>query len=871
MTTRFLLLWWILLECFTSLNAQDYIPVASAQGIYQQYSGGEYGGGVSFVDWNRDGWDDITFCENSGIVKLYVNQEGTFVNVPFPYVYQTESKMATWVDFDNDGDRDLFVTRKWNSPLLFRNDNGVSFVNVSASAGFYQGTNWMSYGHSWGDYDRDGYLDVYICNYNGIGFNFPTETNHLYHNNGDGTFTDVTTATGTGNGSLFTFQATWIDVDHDLWPDLFLATDRTCTSCYNYLYHNNGDGTFTDISVSANLDDIFFSMNASGGDYDNDGDLDIYVTNNLSGNKLYKNLGNNTFIENAAAAGVSVYQHTWAAHFFDYDNDSWQDLHVCSSIFGVVSSQNKLFKNMGNGSFENVTVAAGMEGDVGNSHSSALGDFNNDGKYDILIGKDAPTYWSQLWQNVVPNGYKYLKVQLSGTLSNIDGVGAWITCYAGGNSYVRFTTCGEGYLSQNSTSKIFGLGGIEVVDSLVVEWPSGFIDAWYGIESNQSLTLTEGGSVDVNIAYTGSPEFCEGQSIVLDAGDFETYLWNDSDTSRYRTITANGLYYATVTNSFGMVFQSDSVVVTVYPNPSITEDITHVDCYGDCSGSVELLNTSGSQISSLLWNGAPTESLSVQNLCGNETYNYSIVDVHGCQATGEIFIQQPGSPLEFSIDQGEILCHGDLAAIDCEVIGGSPPYTWNSGGTGNYPGGNYVFSVSDSHGCVSETAVNLVEPAYLYVTLSTQDASLAFGPGTAWVEVEGGTPPYSFLWSTGATDSIITSLSQGLFSVLVKDFHECSHESFFSILYNNVGENVNASPGIYPNPAQLFICIDGVVTASQGSSLEYEIFNRIGARVASGMLNSSVIDIASLAEGHYLFCIKSEEQVFIPIPFIKIP
>ncbi|MEL6142823.1 MAG: CRTAC1 family protein, partial [Bacteroidota bacterium] len=391
-----------------------------------------------------------------------------------------------WLDYDNDGDKDLYISAYNNGGnRLYQNQGGFSFLDVTATA-FGSATNVDAYGSVWADFNKDGWLDLYICLYD------VTTTNLLFQSNGDGTFSNVTSGNTANDGDKPSFDAFFTDYNADGWPDLYVVNDK-----YGYtngLYRNNGDGSFSDVSAISNANVSIDAMNAGGADYDNDGLLDLYVTNSPEGNVLLKNMGNGSFSDVTVAAGVGFYRIGWAANFFDFDNDMDKDLYVSCLSFGNAANPNALYINQGNGSFtEPLYNTGGLGGiDYGNSYSNAIGDINNDGQLDIAVSQSDPHPFL-LWRNDEVNASNWIKVNLLGTTSNADGIGSWIEVWTNGQKQVHYTHCSMGYLGQNSSNYHFGLGSNTTVDSLIIRWPSGIVDRLTNISNlNQVISVVEG-------------------------------------------------------------------------------------------------------------------------------------------------------------------------------------------------------------------------------------------------------------------------------------------------------------------------------------------------------------------------------------------
>lgn len=502
------------------------------------------GGGVAVLDYDGDAWLDIflvsgaTFeeLENPGATlphrnKLFRNNhDGTFADV-------TEAAgLGCWgwgmgaaaADYDNDGHTDLYVTYYGRNVLHHNNGNGT-FTDVTEKARVSAG-GWST-GAAWGDYDRDGYLDLYVaryidfhraevpakgqsgvCQYKGVPVQcgprgLKTTPHILYHNNGDGTFADVTKkALGLDPPQYYGFTPLWVDLDNDTWPDLYVADDGTP----NLLHRNRGDGTFEEIAAMAgcayNKDGREqSSMGADFGDYNHDGLLDLFVTNfSDDHNTLYRNLGRGNFsdvTEEAKLSTVSWNNVSWGTKFFDYDLDGWPDLFIANGHVYVEADRwnmdtgykqhPQVLRNQRDGTFKDVTAELGkdlLQKRLG--RGIALGDLNNDGGIDIVINNldDTPS----LYHCPAPPNGQWLLVHLQGTKSNRDGLGARIKLRAGGMVQVQEVRQSGGFLASNDVRARFGLGSSTVVDELEIDWPSGLIQKFKDVKSRQIVRIREG-------------------------------------------------------------------------------------------------------------------------------------------------------------------------------------------------------------------------------------------------------------------------------------------------------------------------------------------------------------------------------------------
>ncbi len=463
------------------LVSQPFSNVAANNGVTMSYGGGDWGGGISLVDFNGDGLDDLTLASQLGDpIYFFINNGDGFTQITPPVNCLCQSKQVLWADYDNDGDKDLFITCFNDENLLFRNEGNLNMIDVTADAGIIQQQD-PSYGASWGDYNRDGLIDLYVCNYT---YNNVNHIDQLYQNDGDGTFTNVTTSSGISVPVNFSFQSIFFDHNHDLWPDIYVAVDMAFN---NILMENTGDGsTFQDISISSGAGVVVDAMNSGAGDYDNDGDLDLYITNNVfdPGNVLLRNDGG-SYTNEAFACRVDYYRISWGANFCDFNNDTYLDLYVSS--MGAGFSNNALFINDEGCPF---TLYDGpYSGDSFTSFSNVVGDFNADGKMDIVVSQASPENFLLLENNSPANNY--LKIRLQGVDSNLDGINSWIEVYKDGNQYSRYTQAGEAFMGQNSSTYHFGMADYSTADSVVIRWTSGWVDRLENVATNQTLFVTE--------------------------------------------------------------------------------------------------------------------------------------------------------------------------------------------------------------------------------------------------------------------------------------------------------------------------------------------------------------------------------------------
>ena len=496
------------------------------------------GSGVGWIDYDQDGLMDLFFVQSARAdwykpsrplrSALYHNNgDGTFTDVTDKAGVGAEDFYGQGVavgDFDNDGYPDLLVTG-YGHAILFHNNANGTFTDVTAKAGVADEGNWST-SAGWFDYDKDGYLDLLICNYiqwtpktnlwcgeHRAGYraychpdNYRGERLKLYHNNHDGTFTDVSDPSGVGKPEAKGMGVVLADMNNDGWPDIAIAND----TWPNFLFLNNHDGTFRDISftsgVAASEDGKYEAgMGIDAADVDGDGWPDIYVTHlDFELNRLYHNNHDESFDDATFSSGLgnkATLLSGVSAKLFDYDNDGWIDIFQANGSMldninlyhnEVTWKEPKLmFRNLGNGKFDKVSDQLGpdfMKPTVG--RGVAVADFDNDGDLDVAISNSND--FPQLLRNDGGNANHWLEVMLEGTKSNRDGRGAALKLMSEGFVEYRQAEGGMSYMSAHDPRIHFGLGRRKTVSSLEITWPSGKVDKLANVPADQIITVKEG-------------------------------------------------------------------------------------------------------------------------------------------------------------------------------------------------------------------------------------------------------------------------------------------------------------------------------------------------------------------------------------------
>ena len=472
-----------------------------------QHTGGYLGAGVSFTDFTGDYIDDLTFADHQGELKFFAGAEdGTgFTPVQFDLpAYPQEAKMVLWADIDNDGDQDLFVTYRLAPNKMFLRDADGGLTDVSLSCGISQASR-KSYGACFGDYNADGFLDLFVCNYISSFDEYPF--NELYENDGDGTFTETTMEQEMDELGIQSFQGQWVDFNDDGLLDLHVVRDRTIYENYYFQQQPSGSALpFIENAGETGLDIAINCMSTSVADYDGDLDSDVYLTafaedmNWLMINDGSGNFGIDDEEGDVPMSQVQVDAICWAGNWLDVDNNGWEDLHVANgySVFTNYPQVLDIYNNEPDALFYNMegefTEAdeAQFQTESTLSFATAVGDYNRDGFPDLV--SHAVGEYAQVLRGT-PNTNHWVKILLEGTTSNRDGIGAKIIVNSdSGQSQLRMTYAGENYLGQNSRWEAFGLGDATGISSVEVQWPSGTTTTHLEIVSDQHWLLTEDGS-----------------------------------------------------------------------------------------------------------------------------------------------------------------------------------------------------------------------------------------------------------------------------------------------------------------------------------------------------------------------------------------
>ncbi|TML01299.1 MAG: CRTAC1 family protein [Actinobacteria bacterium] len=464
---------------------------------------GAWAAGAAWGDVDGDGDLDLYVPRGTDPAQLWINDgAGHFTEEAVARGVDDHGASglgAVFADYDNDGDQDLYVANDGPN-RLYQNDGTGHFSDVAESAGVVSLTDDVS--ATWGDYDNDGYLDLYVVSNSPCLPPLFYEQDHLFHNEGDGTFTDQTSLLPAASTFGAGFQAAWFDYDGDGDQDLYLANDRWGPSPdANHLWRNDGpglDGTwrFADVSTDSRTGYFINSMGIAVGDFNRDLNLDFAISN-IKGNLLARNEGGGSFTEVASTAGVErpfqradLHSITWGLAFADLNLDGWEDLLVAAGALTDRQNQpNEVFTAAGDGTFLDLSALSGAD-DPGSGRGVAIADYDRDGRLDAYVVNRLGS--PILYRNATSTSGHWLEVDLTGTNSNRDGCGARLFLTAGGARQLREVFCGSVGLSSGSdTVAPFGLGAAGRVDRLVIEWPSGQRQVLRNLAANRLIAVVE--------------------------------------------------------------------------------------------------------------------------------------------------------------------------------------------------------------------------------------------------------------------------------------------------------------------------------------------------------------------------------------------
>lgn len=789
--------------------------------------GSLFGCGISTVDFNGDGWDDVTVAGANGIVKLYTGGESGF-SLYHELDLLAEAKALLWVDIENDGDLDLFAGAAGVGVYLFVQQSNGTLIEEGVERGFPLASGWNNRGISARDFNRDGFLDIYIASYHD-----PWEQvkyqNKLFQNSGTGYFEEVTLMTFVGDGFRNSFQGAWFDFDGNGFDDLWVINDRD--DYPNSLYTNFGDGPFVDQSESSGANIAISAMSATLFDPDNDGDWDQYVTNIEAYPNAFMLNNDGVFQDVAESAGVASTQYGWGTCAIDVDGDRWDDMMVATYRFpNSLPHDNHLYMNDGTGLvFEEATEQWPNE----QFQLYCLGrlDLDQDRVPDIVGHGNAQA--PQVLRLTNEDDNMRLTVDLVGTISNTRGIGALIQVHADGLTQMSQVSAGEDFMTQHNYTQFFGLGTTALIDSLVVSWPSGERDVLFDVESNSALLIVENvGNTGLEPIDSDCPWQQSSWTVPFDPS-ITNMTWNGVPVNSSVVVadapgewTLEAVWWGT-----GYTW-SQTVEWAPEVAPEIALEVTPPSCFGD-SGLVSW-NLPDSSMVTL--DGVLTSPLIEDLPIGAGEFVLNMGLSNGCGVDTVFSVASPAE-LYAEVDLVPPPCAGDFGAAEIASGGGTGILALDVGGadlTALSPG-VVPFSITDEQGCILMDSLVIVSPDSLF-----GDFVFNYLGSSDSVQVEtvvsGGTPPYSWNWN-GPLDENGLALAPVNLGWYVQDSNGCLDLGALFIGLNPL----SSAPDLNVKAPWNCFRMEGALQWSgpEGQHLDVSVFDLSGKLVLEGINVSS--------------------------------
>ena len=801
-----------------------------------------YGNGISVFDYDNDNIDNITVAyPYIGISGFHVSQE-ELVNdffIPLPL----NIKQLIWADFNNDGDKELFVTTYGGGLFLYDYFNGemiqVSDAFSSIISGFH-------YGASAADYDNDGDLDLFVTQYWNYNFGAPLP-NLLFRNEGNFVFTEVGASLGVNAATNNSFQSVWVDFNRDGWQDLYVINDHNIP---NLFYQNNSGLSFTEISQQNNTNIAMSCMSNSISDYNRDGFFDIFITDGLTP-VLLEGDSIGEYSQVAFDVGFNNLQTGWGALWIDDDHDGWDDIHICQGGTVLEPMPNQYFKNIEG----NFTLSNSFDSYLKASFVNAKGDFDGDCSPDFVVMNAAPISYD-IWKGTIVEN-NYIKLELEGTISNKDAAGAIVEVYTDSKLSMKAVLFGDNYISQSSNLLLFGLGNSENIDSIAIYWPLGLVERYFNVEPNHFYHAIEGSNelVDLN-AITFNINICPSNEeyYVRPDSTWIQWQWSSGEFNNSQVVNSDTLITAEAWNNQGQVFtlkfnvnfSPNFPIVSIenYPclnqesllriesndswNVILNETYLTNDSLSLASGSYSLLFTNGLGCSQdTIFNieiqdslnvsvntivacpdSLTTYSIEIQNeqlsnctLEGLENFNgqilpgiypFIITNNVGCQFADTLEILGRVIP-HFSL-LNDTVCSPVFTSSDLEIID-LDGFEWTFD---NYTATSqpdlFSFEFSDSLGCpisftehvyvADEFTANVAEDVYDNYSILTVNPS-------------GGIPPYSIIWEDLIESNSFEASSNTTVSYYIEDSIGCYVEGEFTSSSTNLVDFNFLAQGVF--------------------------------------------------------------------------
>ncbi len=699
---------------------QTFSDISSQLGFtFTQTAALNFGNGMSFFDFNEDGWDDLTFPTDVDSIFMFENVNGIYEKVQPSLYAPGEVRQISWVDYDNNGSLDLFISFHTIGIRLFENNGNFQFTDITSLAGL-DVSQFDAYGFSFSDPDADGDLDVYVCVYESVGFTTNPTPNRYFENQGNGTFIENAVLYGIDNGLKTSFMPAWFDVNNDDLLDLHVINDRHPFA--DELYMNQGNNIYLPQATNYSIDnDGHFPMSLSVADFDNDGYQDIFKSDEADGvfwngtplnYKLYKNNSGTAFSEVSIPMNLTTQSFAWGGLWVDYNNDSYEDLYIATGHTSYTMNpvtNSILYTNQQGTGFINSTSS--ISGNINKtSYCPVKGDINNDGFYDIAV----------LNQNDEPNVLlndgntnNYLRISLQGTVSNRLAIGSLIKVYANNTCQTQTVFCGSGLCGQNSQHKIFGVGDASVVDSVIVTFPSGIKVKKENLPINQDYLISEQTIIQLDLQTNqGTNDFCTGDTIDIGIPNLYEYSWNTGDTTDIIPVTTTGNYSFSAKNITGdTIYISTDLYLTFHDGIPHQTVVTDVACGDIISGAAQVIPTNSNVVAGINWSNGGTGDF--QDNLTQGAYNYILTSIHGCLDSGTVHVNEnPMFTTQYFTTPTTDL---DGGTIQFFHWGGTPPFQYLLNGNSvdslinNLTPGLYEIEIIDALGCLDTVQFEITE------------------------------------------------------------------------------------------------------------------------------------------------------------------
>jgi hypothetical protein len=622
----------------------------------------------------------------------------------------------------------------------------------------------QSIGVALGDLNRDGFLDVGIANYS---YYTP---NRVYINEGGNSFMPMNLPV-INNNTNPSFQPCWMDINDDLFPELYIVNDHQFD---NELYGFE-TGTPSEFATQQNLVVLADAMSNSWEDFDRDGDMDLFISNSpFITNLLLQNDGTGFFNDISSTQPLEFFLESWSGLWIDEDNDSWSDLLVCTreghEIIGILN--NKYFKN-NQGMLEDVECP-NLTSLVSGYYASAKGDFNNDGFSDLVITPESNGSVTALenatnhfiYENTSESTNRYFKFRLEGRLSNRNGFGTKYTAYFDSSLVSGYTMSAGNYLGQNSQNIIIGLGQSTSIDSLILVWPSGVIDHYFNLNSNQFQLLTE---AETLIGIQTEAGHCPGEPATASLMNWPVVQWSNNDTTATTTFNTSQIS-ATVGTGFGHVITLTAQAPEAPLMPYDLTMVTPATCLG--------LNDGIAVIHLESVNGETLAYETLSNLSpGNYSFNISYNST--CQTIVAFDIVLIDST-EIHFNTPQFVCQGDSLIFTPTILNSSGDLNWSGVQPNNYlTSGEYTSSAITPNGCLLDTSFTVaeIEPPTVFASINQ-----SIPTSELILDIIGESNPYTCTWGDGSSGNIFYWNTSTVANVQIEDAFGCMYDSSFVLI-----------------------------------------------------------------------------------------